>query len=120
MPPSARHLIPLVGETVSDFEARKRGQPPPRNDNTTTLKADRRGHFVTIAQIDGEDVSVMVDTGATAVALPYEDAERLGYKVKTSDFTVGVNTANGKAKIAPIRLKEIRVGDVVIRDEQLR
>ena len=80
------------------------------------MKADSRGHFITTAQINGEDVRVMVDTGASAVALPYQDAERLGFRLSRSDFTLGVSTANGNTRVAPISLKEVRVGDVVVRD----
>ena len=115
--PHRTELRPYLGETAVEFEARKRGQAlPVRRDGSTVLKADGRGHFITVAQINGEDVNVMVDTGASALALPYEDAERLGLRLKASDFTVPVNTANGRAKVAPVRVKEVRIGDVVVRD----
>ena len=115
----AANLTPFVGETVAEFEARRRGKPrPDATDAGTILKADSRGHFVTTAMVNGEGVRAVVDTGATAVVLPYEDAERIGYRLKPGDFTVAVNTANGKTTAAPIRLKEVQVGDVVVRDVQ--
>jgi aspartyl protease family protein len=115
--PHRTELRPYLGETAAEFEARKRGQAPPvRSDGSVVLKADGHGHFITVAQINGEDMKVMVDTGASVLALPYEDAERLGFRLKASDFTVPVNTANGRAKVAAVRVKEVRIGDVVVQD----
>src|SRR5690606_30293720 len=36
------------------------------------------GHFQTQVDVDGQPVSMLVDTGASAVVLSYEDAERIG------------------------------------------
>ena len=44
----------------------------------TALKAGQNGHFIVKAEINGRDVRVMVDTGASAVALSYEDAQDVG------------------------------------------
>ena len=46
----------------------------------TELSAGAGGHFMTTASINGRDIQVLVDTGATAVALRYEDAEAAGLK----------------------------------------
>jgi aspartyl protease family protein len=81
-----------------------------------TLRADDRGHFETEADVNGRSVEVMVDTGATLVALTYEDAERAGIYLKTSDFTHAVSTANGKAKIAPVKIGSISIGGITVRD----
>ena len=58
----------------------------------------------------------MVDTGATMVALSYEDAERAGVYVRPADFTMRVNTANGIARAAPVTLDEISLGDITVRN----
>ena len=81
-----------------------------------TLQAGDHGHFETEADINGRSVEVMVDTGATLVALTYEDAERAGIFLKSSDFTHSVATANGTAKIAPIQIGTVSIGGITVRN----
>lgn len=80
------------------------------------LRASRNGHFHTETEINGRAIPVMVDTGATLVALSYEDAERAGIFLTPQDFTGSVNTANGRAKVAPVMLGRVAIGDIAIRD----
>ena len=58
----------------------------------------------------------MVDTGATMIALTYEDAERAGLSLKNSDFTQAVTTANGVARVAPVTLDRVSIGDITVRN----
>lgn len=81
-----------------------------------TLRATDGGHFETTAEINGRDVDVMVDTGATIVALTYEDAERAGIFLTPADFTHQVSTANGIAKVAPIQLASVSIGSITVRN----
>lgn len=83
---------------------------------TVTLPAGQYGHFETEAEINGRDVDVMVDTGASLVALTYDDAERAGIDVRTSDFTHRAQTANGIARVAPVTISRIRIGDITVRN----
>ena len=80
------------------------------------IAAARNGHFFTEAEIDGRPINIMVDTGATMVALSYEDAERAGIYVNASDFTHSVSTANGRARIAPVMLQSVSIGEITVRD----
>lgn len=81
-----------------------------------TLRATSNGHFETTAEINGRDVDVMVDTGATLVALTYEDAERAGIYLTPADFTHSVSTANGVAKVAPVEIGTIAIGGITVRN----
>ena len=82
-----------------------------------TLKADARGHFQAEAAINGRPIGVMVDTGATSVALRYEDAGALGVRpLLPTDYTVPIATANGTARAARITLAEVRIGDVRVKN----
>lgn len=80
------------------------------------LRATGNGHFETTAEINGRDVDVMVDTGATLVAMTYEDAERAGIYLKPADFTHSVSTANGVAKVAPVNIDAISIGNITVRN----
>ena len=83
---------------------------------TTELKAGANGHFVTDADVNGRSIAVMVDTGASMVALTYSDARAIGIAPRDSDFTHRVNTANGVAKVAPVTLDRVQIGDVLVRN----
>lgn len=81
-----------------------------------TLTADGRGHFETDATINGKPVAVLIDTGATSVALRREDVGRLGLRPPMpSDYTVPIATANGTAHAARVVLDEVRIGSVRVR-----
>ena len=58
----------------------------------------------------------MVDTGASIVALTFEDAERAGLYIRDRDYTQRVNTANGLARIAPVTLDRVSIGDIMVRN----
>ncbi len=82
------------------------------------LSVGRDGHYHADAEINGRSAHVLVDTGASLVALTYEDAEAAGIFVKPSDFTHRSNTANGVAKFAPVVIDRIAIGDVTVRNVQ--
>ena len=79
------------------------------------IYADPRGHYYSMAEIDHHLVHVMVDTGATKVALKYEDALELGLNLKDSDFRIPMSTANGIARAAAVELKSVKLGTVEVQ-----
>ena len=76
------------------------------------------GHYWAEAQIDGRAVRVLVDTGASVVALTRTDALRLGLKLKPADFTHPVQTAAGPARAAAIKLTSVAVAGARVDDVQ--
>jgi len=80
------------------------------------VAADLQGHFLVHPSIDGRRIRMLVDTGASIVALSYEDAETVGIRVTANDFTAQLRTANGVVEAAPVRLPEIRVGDILVEN----
>src|SRR5436190_15497878 len=65
---NARDLMPRLGETRAEFEARINGLERPATSvapSTVTIPADARGHFYVQATVNGASVRMMVDTGAT-------------------------------------------------------
>lgn len=83
---------------------------------TIELKADQRGHFHATAHISGRPVRVLVDTGATTLALRWEDAMAAGFHIRESDFTIPVNTANGLTHVAPLVIDRVSLGDIEVRN----
>lgn len=82
------------------------------------LRAQRNGHFITEAEVNGRRIEVMVDTGASIIALTYEDAAAIGVEPSPRDFTHQVSTANGASRVAPVRLDRVMIGDIMVRDVQ--
>lgn len=67
------------------------------------------GHYWADALIEGRAVRVMVDTGASVVALTRDDAARLGLKLLAEDFSATVITASGPVRAAPVQLQAVAV-----------
>ncbi|WP_298162405.1 TIGR02281 family clan AA aspartic protease [Brevundimonas sp.] len=67
------------------------------------------GHYWAEADIDGRAIRVLVDTGASVVALTRQDALRLGLRLTPADFTQTIETASGPAKAAAVELDHVAV-----------
>ena len=81
---------------------------------SVVIDQNESGHYKTTARMNGRRVPVLVDTGATAVAINERSARRLGINVTDSDFKHEVQTANGTALYAKATIKSIRVGGIVM------
>jgi len=88
---------------------------PPQIAGEVHLKAAQNGHFFSQADVNGRTINVVVDTGATGVALTYEDARDIGLRLDDADFTMQSQTANGTARIAPVMLDKVEIGDIEVR-----
>ncbi len=67
------------------------------------------GHYWADALIEGRAVRMMVDTGASVVALTRVDAARLGLRLESDDFSGTVITASGPVRAAPVELQTVAV-----------
>jgi aspartyl protease family protein len=103
----------LTPEGPADDEGEEAPEAPAA---TVVIDAGPSGHFFTTADVNGTSVKVMVDTGATTVALTWEDAEKAGIRVRPSDFTGRVRTANGTAGVAPVTIDHITIGAITLYD----
>ena len=75
---------------------------------------DWDNHFRARVEVNGVETRMLIDTGASVVLVPYEDAARFGIDVKNLDFSLPVNTANGRSSVAPVRLSSILIGEVEV------
>ena len=82
----------------------------------TEIKGGQNGHYVIDASINSQRITVLVDTGATVVALSYEDAERVGLHPHSLTYDVPVATANGAAKAARAKLSKVEIDNVRVDD----
>jgi len=90
--------------------------PSAARGRTVEIRAGAYGHHHARVEINGRSVAAMVDTGASIVALSWDDAERAGLYIRDGDYTHRVNTANGLARIAPVMLDRVSIGDITVRN----
>jgi len=83
--------------------------------SSVVLSADARGHFLANATINGVAMRVLVDTGASTVALNLTDAQRLGINLAGAQRIV-MHTAGGVRQALRARLAVVQLGDIVLRD----
>jgi len=79
------------------------------------IEAARDGHFYIDADINNRPVRLIVDTGATVVALRASDAASAGIRPVKSEFSSPVQTANGTTMAAEAVLDSVTVEDIELR-----
>jgi aspartyl protease family protein len=80
------------------------------------IKRGWTGHFIANVRVEGERVDMIVDTGASTVVLRHEDARRLGVDTSELRYSVPVQTANGASYAARLKLPQINIGKVAVRN----
>jgi aspartyl protease family protein len=83
----------------------------------TAIEADPRGQYVTDALVNGGPVRMMIDTGATFVAVSASTAARLGL-VPGPGPRWTIKTANGQSIASPVRLDSVSFGGLYMSDVQ--
>ena len=103
-------------DAASNTDRPSRSLAAKTSGSASELRMSRDGHYHADAEFNGRSVEVLVDTGATMVAMTYEDAERAGIYVKDSDYTMRVSTANGTGRVAPVIIDRISIGEITVRN----
>jgi aspartyl protease family protein len=83
------------------------------NATQASIRADRAGHFWTKASINGTDATVLIDTGATLVAIPAAEAARMAIQYGPGQ-RVTIRTAGGAREGYRVTLASIRIGDITL------
>lgn len=84
--PQPHIAAPAVSQTNAE---------PARLSIDTVLERKANGHFFVDAQVDGQTVHFLIDTGASGIALTGEDARRLGIVVLPSEVVQVGTGASG-------------------------
>ncbi|AKI00140.1 clan AA aspartic protease, TIGR02281 family [Hoeflea sp. IMCC20628] len=82
------------------------------NGSAVSIRKSLNGHFEATGSVNGKTVNFLIDTGATSIALSHKDALSIGFSDEDLSYTLVINTANGKAKAAPVRLESVEVGSI--------
>jgi len=102
------------------LDKRNRGQIPinvsrPDGRLSIELEADQLGHYLVLAQVNGQPVTFLVDTGASGVSIPGEIATNLGLK---PGLSYPVNTANGTITVRSTRIERLSIGQISLENVQ--
>src|SRR3954451_1356838 len=91
------------------------GRAVSRSGGIVEIARGNRGEFAIIAEINGGGISTILHTGASAVVLTQEAAKAAGLPLDFLNYSVAVETANGRTRAAPVTLDRIKVGGITER-----
>jgi aspartyl protease family protein len=87
----------------------------PAEKQEARIERGRNGHFFTPGHINGQMVSFLVDTGAFAVAMSKDEADRLGLDWRNGERFMS-STAGGATASHLVTLKSVTVGGVTLHN----
>jgi len=108
-----RHDLRDIGDRV--MSELLPGRAVSRAGGTVEIARGNRGEFAIIVEINGARISTVYDTGASAVVLTQEAAKAAGLPLDFLNYSIAVETANGRARAAPVTLDRIKVGGITER-----
>ncbi|MEJ6005217.1 retropepsin-like aspartic protease [Paucibacter sp. AS339] len=79
------------------------------------LSSGPGGHFTTSGSINGQATQFLVDTGATAISISQNEAERINLKYHAGR-RIMTQTANGTVPAHVLTLDLVRIGEVEVRN----
>ncbi|MBL4827642.1 MAG: TIGR02281 family clan AA aspartic protease [Spongiibacteraceae bacterium] len=100
-----RHDLSLSRRITSSYQAVEKIE--------VAIPRNATNQYISNAMINGKRIKVLVDTGATSVALSSKDAERLNIDYQNGQKSQVV-TASGVAKAYTVLLKRISVGGLTV------
>jgi aspartyl protease family protein len=116
--PSGRHAAPAAPHPAAarpPASASSPAESTPIMAVETKLDRMPNGHFYADAAVNGQPVRVVVDTGATTVALTVADAQRIGVPFSQNEFSVIGSGASG-----PVRGQAVMLDNVAVDGKEVR
>ena len=81
--------------------------------NEVQLQRNRYGHYVASGLINSQEVTFILDTGATDISIPEKVAQKLRLK---AGIKIPVNTANGQINVYATTLNSVSLGSIELND----
>jgi aspartyl protease family protein len=89
-------------------------QTEPPSAAVVRVKRNSDGRFAITARINGIDVPVIVDTGASTVVLNSDDARKAGIQTDSLSYATPVETGNGSFFAARVTLDKVSLGELTV------
>ena len=109
-------LLVFVFQDLLDEQINPNQQPRSEFQNgqaVVYLQRNRAGHYVVDGEINGQQVTFMVDTGATNVSIPAHLQQQLALTPRGQGIA---RTANGTVPIKFTQINNLTIGDIKLRD----
>ncbi len=111
---SREAVIDVNGErSTFNVDSQIGGQLTTPEQREVRISRNAIGAYMTVGSINGRTVNMMVDTGATAVAMSEMEAKRLGIPYWLKGEQSGVSTASGFSRAWNVILDKVQVGPIV-------
>ncbi len=85
--------------------------PPPAWHDSLTLEREADGHFYADVSVNGQSARMLVDTGASVIALTGADASAIGLSWDESDVGPVAQGANGPVYGVRMMLPDVELGE---------
>jgi aspartyl protease family protein len=106
----------VLGDLLPPDSSLLRADTQTEQERSERIRKRPDGHFMVRAEANGTSLAMLVDTGASTVVLRPEDGRRLGFDVDQLRYVVPVQTANGTAYAASIRLTTLSIGKIKVNN----
>ncbi len=114
---SKEAVIELDGEQKSyQVGARYGGSFAAGKKREVRIIKDNRGSYYTSGTINGRPVDMLLDTGASSVAMSSVEAKRLGIQYWLTGTKTMVSTASGLARAYAVTLDRVQVGQISLNN----
>jgi len=109
---------PVAGNTSRQTSAVATGQQDQWFAGEVRLPRQPDGHFYVDAAIDGQVTRMLVDTGASVVALTGEDAQAIGLTLDPAEVRPVARGASGVVHGVPVTLQNLSLEGLETRNVQ--
>lgn len=106
---------PIQFKIISDAVARAIEWQPAKPARNVEIARSHAGDFALRVKVNDHTAPMVIDTGATSVVLTYDTAKAAGLPLELLDYSVDVETANGRVKAARLTLDRLAIGKLVER-----
>ena len=112
--PPPRGVITVAPSAAANSSSGGGGQSVNELDRSIELTRDANGYFYADVQINGAPVHMVVDTGATVIALSRNDAQMAGLATSIGMNDVIGQGADGVVKGEQVTLDRVTLGDKTV------
>ncbi|MDG7053536.1 MAG: TIGR02281 family clan AA aspartic protease [Wolbachia endosymbiont of Alcedoecus sp.] len=89
-----------------------------KNSGSIEFTKSYDGHFYIQAQVNGRNITFLLDTGATDIVLSQKDAVNAGINLQNiQDFKI-YETAKGQIRAGVVQIPQVKIGNFLINDVQ--
>lgn len=107
-------------EAIESQSRTKTRQPKTKTHKSASIvsipKDSRSGQYHYKGRVNSGYIDFLVDTGASSVALTLNDARKAGIRESDLKFDVPINTAGGRNYAARVKLDQLALGGIILRD----